>query len=101
MATWSAGGQHDILDMGNHAPRTRPVAGKRAVHDREQPAMDLLLDHEQVHQRLVNDRMGPVPVLVQQAAEGVLHRAGGGGEDMGLDGGQVDDVFADEPLRES
>ena len=43
--------------------------------------------------------MGPVTALVEQPAEGVLHRAGGGGEDMRLDRRQVDDVLADEALR--
>ena len=60
--------------------------------------MDLLLDHQEVDQGLVDDRVGPVAVLVEQAAEGVLHRARGGGEDVGLHGGQMDDVLADEAL---
>ena len=62
--------------------------------------MDLLLDHQQIHERFVDDRVGPVPVLVQQPAERVLHRAGRRREDVRLDRRQVDDVLADEPLRD-
>jgi hypothetical protein len=37
--------------------------------------------------------------LVQETAEGILHRTGGGGEDVGLHGGQMNDVLADEAPR--
>ncbi len=97
MATWSAGQQH-VLDVREHAARAGAVAGEGAVHHREDAAVDLLLDHQQVDQRLVDHRVRPVAVLVEQAAEGVLHRAGGGGEDVRLDRRQVDDVLADEAL---
>ena len=60
--------------------------------------MNLLLDHQQVHQRLVDDWMGPVPALVEQPAERIFHGPGGGGEDVSLDRGKMDDVFADEAL---
>ena len=93
-------GQDDVLDVRHHAARPGAVAGEGAVHHGEDAAVDLLLDHQQVHERLVDDRVGPVAVLVEQAAEGVLHRAGRGGEDVGLDRRQVDDVLADEPLRD-
>ena len=61
--------------------------------------MYLLLDGQQVDQRLVNDRVGPVALTVQQAAKGVLHGAGHGGKDVGFHGGQVHDVLAGENLR--
>ena len=89
-----------VLDVRHHAARARAVAGKRAVHHREDAAMDLLLDHQQVDERLVDDRMRPVAVLVQQAAERVLHRPGRRREDVRLHGRQVDDVLADEALRD-
>ena len=68
-------GQEHVLDVGDHAARARAVAGEGAVHHREDAAVDLLLDHQQVDQRLVDHRVGPVAALVEQAAEGVLHRA--------------------------
>ena len=61
--------------------------------------MNLLLNHQQIDKRFVDDRMRPVPALVQQSAERVLHRAGGCRKDVRLDGRQMDDVFADEPPR--
>ena len=68
-------GEHHVLDVRHHAARPGTVAGERAVHHREHAAVDLLLDHQQVDERLVDDRMRPVPLLVEQAAERVLHRA--------------------------
>ena len=44
--------------------------------------------------------MRPVPMLVEQAAERVLHRAGGRREHVRLHRRQVDDVLADEALRD-
>ena len=49
--------QH-VLHVGDHATRSRSVAGEGAVHDREETGMDLLLDHEQVHERFVDDGVG-------------------------------------------
>ncbi len=86
--------------MGDHAPRARAVAGERAIHDSEHPAMDLLLDHQEVDQRFMDHRVRPVPVLVKQPAERVLHRARRGREHVRLHRGQVDDVLADEALRD-
>ncbi len=86
--------------MGNHAARPRAVTRKGAVHHGEHAPVDLLLDHQQIHQRFVDDRMRPVPTLVQQTAEGVLHGTGGGGENVSLDRGQMDDVFPDKSLRD-
>ena len=100
MATWSAEARMHVLHVRHHAARARAVAGERAVHHREHAAVDLLLDHQQVDQRLVDHRVRPVPLLVEQAAERVLHRAGRGGEHVRLDRRQVDDVLADEPLRD-
>ena len=93
-------GEHDVLDVRHHAARPRAIAGEGAVHDREHAAMDLLLDHQQIDERLVDHRMRPVPLLVEQAAERVLHRAGGGREHVRLHRRQVQDVLADEPLRD-
>ena len=84
--------------MGDHTAGAGAIPGERAVHHGEDARMDLLLDHEQVHEGFVDDGMGPVAMLVEESAERVLHGAGGGGEDVGLDGGEVDDVFPDEPL---
>ena len=93
-------GQQHVPGVRQHGARPRPVAGKRAVHHGEDAAMDLPLDDQQVHQRLVDDRMGVVPVLVQQSAERVLHRPGRRGEDVGLHRRKVDDVLPDEALRD-
>jgi hypothetical protein len=92
--------QDDVLGVGKHAPRPRAVTRERAVHHREHAAVDLLLDHQQVDQRLVDHRVRPVPVLVEQAAERVLHRARGRREHVRLHRRQVDDVLPDEALRD-
>ena len=91
--------QDHVLGVRDHAARARPVAGERPVHHREHAAVNLLLDHQQVHERLVDHRMRPVPVLVQQPAERVLHRPRRRREDVGLHRRQVDDVLPDEALR--
>lgn len=44
----------------------------------------------------MNDGMRPVTALVEQAAKGIFHGACGGGEDVGFDGGEMDDVFIDK-----
>ncbi len=88
-----------VLHVRHHAAGTRSVAGERTVHHGEDPAVDRLLDHQQVDQRLVDHRVRPMPVLVEQAAEGVLHGAGGRGEDVGLHRRQMDDVLTDEAAR--
>ena len=43
-----------VLDHREHGARARAVAGGGAVHHREEPGVDLLLDRQQVHQRLVD-----------------------------------------------
>jgi len=91
-------GQEDVLDIGNHAARAGAIAGEGAIHDRKDAAVDVLLDQQQVHQRLVDDRVRPVTTFVEQAAKGVFHRARGSREDMRLHRGQVNDVLADEPF---
>ena len=91
--------QDDVLHTRNHAARPGAVAGERAVHHREHAAMDLLLNHQQVDERFVDDRVRPVAALVQQPAERVLHRAGHRREDVRLDRRQMNDVLADEPAR--
>jgi hypothetical protein len=93
-------GQDDVLHVRHHAARSGTVAGEGAVHHREDAAVNLLLDHQQVDEGLVDDRMGPVAALVQQPAEGILHCPGRGGEDVGLDRWQVQDVLADEAARD-
>ena len=60
------------------------------------PGVDLLLDRQQIDQRLVNPRVRVVAPRVQQAAERVLHRAGRRRVDVALGRRQVDDVLAEE-----
>ncbi len=93
-------GEDHVLHVRDHAARAGSVPRKGPVHHREDSLMNLLLDHQQVHQRFVDDGMGPVPVLVQQPAERVLHRACRRGEHVRLHRRQVDDVLPDEPLRD-
>src|SRR5262245_64824378 len=59
-------GKNHVFHMGNHAAWTWAVAGKRAVHHGKDPPMDLLLDHEQIDESLVDHRMGPMPAFVKQ-----------------------------------
>ncbi len=94
------GREDHVLRIRDHAARAGAVTGERSVHDREDSLVDLLLDHEEVDEGLVDDRVRPVAVLVQKTAERVLHRAGSGREDVRLDRREVDDVLADEPLRD-
>ena len=58
--------------------------------------MNLLLNHQQIHERFVDHRVGPVPLFVEQPAKCVFHGARGRGEHVRLDRGQVNDVLADE-----
>ena len=88
--------QHHVLHHRVHRPRTGAVAGGGAVHDREQAGVNLVLDRQQIDQRLVDPRVRVVPPRVEQAAERVLHRAGGRGVDVALGRRQVDDVLAEE-----
>ncbi len=60
--------------------------------------MNLLLNREQVDERFVYPGMRVVAPRVQQAAERVLHRAGGRGVDVALGRRQVDDVLAEEEV---
>ena len=94
-----AAGEDHVFNARHHAPRPRAVAGERAVHHRKHPAMNFLLNHQQIDERFVNHRMRPVPMLVQQSAERILHRARHRGKDVGLHGRQMNDVLADEPAR--
>ena len=93
--------QHHVLHHRIHRPRPRAVAGRRAVHDREQTGVNLLLDREQIDQRLVNPRVRVVPPRVQQPAERVLHRAGRRRVDVALGRRQVDDVLAEEVVGDA
>ena len=61
--------------------------------------MDFLLDCQQVHQGLVDDRMGPVAPFVEEAAESVFHGPGRGGKHVGLDGGRWTMFLADQAPR--
>ena len=92
--------QQDVLRVRHHAARPRSVTRESAVHHREHAAVNLLLNHQQIHERLVDHRVRPVPVLVQQSAERVLHRPRRRRENMGFHRRQVDDVFPDEALRD-
>ncbi len=58
--------------------------------------MNFLLDHQQIDERLVNDRVRPMPLFVQQSAKRIFHRAGRRRENVRLDRRQVNDVLADE-----
>ena len=60
--------------------------------------MDSLLDGEKIDQCFVYDRVRPMPSLIQQTAESVLHCTGSGGKNVSLYRGQVDDVFTQKPL---
>jgi len=68
--------QHVVLHDGDHRPRPGAVARGRPVHHGEEARVDLFLDGEQVDQRLVDPRMGVVPLGGEQAPERVLHGAG-------------------------
>jgi hypothetical protein len=96
-----AGGEHVVLDHGEHRARPGAVARGGAVHDREEAAVDLLLDGEEIHQSPVDPRVRVVPVRREEAAEGVLHRAGGRGVDVALDRRQVQDVLAEEVVGDA
>ena len=91
--------QDDVLDLRMHRAGTGAVAGGRAVHHREESGVDLLLDRQQVDERLVNPGVRVVPVGIEQAAERVLHRARGGRVKVALGGRQMDDVLAGEEVR--
>ena len=91
-------GQHHVLHDRIHRPRSGTVPGCRAVHDREQTRVDFLLDREQVHERLVNPRMGVVTACVPQTAERVLHGAGRRRVDVAFRRRQVHDVLAEEEI---
>ena len=94
-------GEKHVLLVPLHGPRAGTVTRKRAVHYGEDAGVNLLLDCQKVHQRLVDHGVRPVALAVQQAAKGVLHCAGHGREDVGLHGGQVYHVLARENLGDS
>ena len=85
IATWSELARMTFLTCGVMQRGPRSVAGERTVHHRKQPAVNLLLDHQQVDQGLVDDGVGPVSVFVEQPPEGILHRSGRRREDVSLD----------------
>ena len=82
--------------MPAHGAGAGSVSGKSSVHNGKQPGVDILLDHEQVDERVVDNRMCPMPVPMKQSAKGILHRTRNGGEDVCLDGGKLDDVDPDQ-----
>ena len=84
--------------MRDHAAGPRTISYERAIHDGKHTAMDFFLDHQQVHESFVDDRMSPMSMLVEQAAERVFHRARGRRKNMRFYGRQVDDVLANEPF---
>lgn len=58
--------------------------------------MNILLDHQQVYQGLVDYTVGPVPVAMEQAAEGVFHCSCNGSKNVCFYGRQVNYVLTDE-----
>ena len=60
--------------------------------------MNLLLDREQIDERLVDPRVGVVAPRVQEAPERILHRAGRRRVDVALGRRQMDDVLAEEEI---
>ncbi len=93
-----ATGQQDVLDLRIHRPRPWSVACRGAIHDCENPAVDFLLDRQQVDQRLVDPAMRVVPAGIQQPAKGVFHRPSGRRVDVALDCWQMHDVLAEEEV---
>ncbi len=63
--------------------------------------MDLLLDGEEIDEGAVDPGVSVVAVGREQAAERVLHGAGGRGVDMALDRRQVQDVLAEEVVGDA
>ena len=92
-------GQEDVFPDGLHDPRPRAVPGRRPVHDAEQSRVDFLLDGQQVDQRFMDAGMRPVALMVQQPSERVFHRPGRHRVDMAFDRRQMDDIPADEKIR--
>ena len=88
--------EDDVLRRRIHDPRAGAVAGCRAIHHREDARMNLLLNREEIDERLVNVAVRVVAIRVEQAAERILHRARGRGVDMALRRRQVHDVLAVE-----
>ena len=101
IATWIGRSQDHVLHHGVGVRGPVPSPAVVPSMKANMPGMDLLLDRQQVDQRLVNPGMRVVPVGAQQPAEGVLHRAGGGGVDMGFHRRQVDDVLAEEIIGDA
>ncbi len=91
-------GEQDVLLVRTHGSWPGAVTGKGAVHHREEPGVDVLLDLQEIDQRLVDHGVGVMATIVEQTAEGVLHRPGDRGEDVGLDRRQLDDVAVVEEL---
>ena len=91
-------GEDQVLDVPPHRPGARAVSCERPVGHSEDSRMNLFLDSQQVHQCLVNHRVRPVTLVVQQSTECVFHRACHRCEHVSLHGGQMDDVLAHEHL---
>ena len=91
--------EHDVFDLGEHRARPRTVPRGRAVHDGEDPRVDLFLNREEVDERAVDPRVGVVPVVVEKTPERVFHRARRRRIDVTLDGGKVDDVLPEKEIR--
>ena len=88
------GCEDDVFGVDAHGAGAGSVAGEGAVHDSEESAVDFALDLEEVDEGFVDLGVGPVAVAVEESAEGVFHGAGHLGEDVSLDGGELDDVGA-------
>src|SRR5438128_868860 len=86
--------EYDVFDLGMHRARSGPVARRCAVHHREDAAVDLLLNCQEVDQRLVDPTMRVMPTCVQQTTEGIFHSTRCGSVDVALYRRQVDDVLS-------
>ena len=69
--------QQVVVNPGNHRPRPGAVHTDRAVHDTELRGMQLTLHVQEIDQHLVHVLVRIVTHLLEQAAEGVLHRTRG------------------------
>ena len=86
--------QDHILDVPSRCTGSRTFAGQRSIHHGENAGVNILLDLQQVDERFVDHAVRPMAFLVEQAAEGVLHRAGDVRKDVRLHRRQMQDILA-------
>ena len=99
-ATWSAPARMTFFTCHLMARGPGPSPTNVPSVTAKMPGVYLLLDVQEIDERFVDDRVRPVALSVQESAECVLHRASDGGEDVRLHRRQVDDVLAEEHLRD-